>query len=51
MHTSDIENKITQLRNDLSRYNYEYYVMAAPTISDYEFDQLLEDEKELLSLK
>ncbi len=43
MHTSDIENKITQLRNDLSRYNYEYYVMAAPTISDYEFDQLLEE--------
>ena len=47
MHTSDIENKITQLRNDLSRYNYEYYVIAAPTISDYEFDQLLEELQKL----
>ena len=47
MHTSDIENKITQLRNNLSRYNYEYYVMAAPTISDYEFDQLLEELQRL----
>ena len=47
MHTTDIENKITQLRNNLSRYNYEYYVMAAPTISDYEFDQLLEELQRL----
>ncbi len=43
MHTSDIENKITQLRKSLSEYNYQYYVMAEPTISDYEFDKLLEE--------
>lgn len=47
MHTSEIENRITLLRKDLSQHNYQYYVMAEPTISDYEFDQLLEELQRL----
>uniref|UniRef100_UPI0030DAD00C NAD-dependent DNA ligase LigA n=1 Tax=uncultured Planktosalinus sp. TaxID=1810935 RepID=UPI0030DAD00C len=30
-----------QLREELSQHNYNYYVLDAPVISDYEFDQIL----------
>lgn len=36
-----IKEKINQLREELSQHNYNYYVLDAPVISDYEFDQLL----------
>ncbi len=36
-----INQEITQLRNDLHRHNYNYYVLNQPTVSDFEFDQLL----------
>jgi len=42
-----IQNTIETLRADLRRYNYEYYVLAQPTISDYEFDQKLKELQEL----
>ena len=35
------EQEILQLTADLNRHNYNYYMLAAPVISDYEFDQLL----------
>ena len=44
----DPKEKITQLRNELREHNYNYYVLDAPVISDYEFDQKL---KELESLE
>ncbi len=37
------EQKINQLREDLRQHNYNYYVLDAPTISDYEFDMMLKD--------
>jgi DNA ligase (NAD+) len=37
------EQRINQLRTELERHNYLYYVKAAPEISDYEFDQKLKD--------
>ena len=37
----DVEQKIKDLRNELHRYNYLYYVLDKPEISDYEFDQKL----------
>ncbi len=43
MHISEIEKTINQLRKKLSDYNYQYYVMAAPDISDFEFDKMLEE--------
>lgn len=44
----NIEQKITQLRDELRQHNYNYYVLDNPTISDYEFDIKL---KELQALE
>ena len=33
-----IEEQINQLREELRKHNYNYYVLDTPTISDYEFD-------------
>ncbi|MBP8849999.1 MAG: NAD-dependent DNA ligase LigA [Breznakibacter sp.] len=41
MSQDDTYQLILQLRNDLHRHNYNYYVLNKPTISDLEFDQLL----------
>ena len=42
---SQIENpereEILALRKELERANYQYYVLNAPTLSDYDFDQKL----------
>jgi len=35
------KEQIDQLTDALKAHNYNYYVLAKPTISDYEFDQLL----------
>ena len=45
--TKKIENRINQLRRDLSDYNYQYYVLNASVITDYEFDVLLKELEEL----
>src|SRR5690606_13647286 len=42
-----LQKAIETLRADLKKYNYEYYVLAQPTISDYEFDQKLKELQEL----
>ena len=38
--TMEISEKIQTLRRELDRHNYNYYVLSAPTISDFEFDKL-----------
>jgi len=38
-----IKNKIQELSNQLEEHNYKYYVLSSPTISDFEFDKLLEE--------
>jgi DNA ligase (NAD+) len=45
---NDIESVIKELRTDLERWNYEYYVLSAPTVSDREFDEKM---KELQALE
>ena len=35
------QQRIEFLRNELEKHNYNYYVTASPTISDFEFDKLL----------
>ena len=37
----DIKNEIEQLRYQLHQYNYNYYIKNEPTISDYDFDQMM----------
>lgn len=43
MGLEEIKEKIELLRKNLTEHNYKYYVLAEPSISDYEFDKLLED--------
>lgn len=42
-----IKEKINQLREELHQHNYNYYVLDAPVISDFEFDQLLKQLQNL----
>ncbi len=42
MGLEEIKEKIELLRKNLSEHNYKYYVLAQSSISDYEFDKLLE---------
>ncbi|MDA9660649.1 NAD-dependent DNA ligase LigA, partial [Flavobacteriaceae bacterium] len=37
----EVKYKIEQLRAALHEHNYNYYLLDAPTISDFEFDQML----------
>ena len=41
------ESRIQALRAELERHNYNYYVLSAPTISDFEFDQKMRELQEL----
>jgi DNA ligase (NAD+) len=41
MATKQVEQEVAQLREELNRHNYLYYVEAAPEISDREFDRLM----------
>jgi DNA ligase (NAD+) len=42
--------KINQLREELHRHNYKYYVENAPEISDYEFDMKMRELQDLEAL-
>lgn len=44
---SNIEQKITSLRDELREHNYKYYVLDQPSISDYEFDMKLKELQKL----
>lgn len=43
MSLFDIKNQIDNLVNELKQHNYNYYVLATPSISDYDFDQKLKE--------
>ncbi len=43
MTAAEAKQKIEQLSKDLEQHNYNYYALDNPTISDYEFDKLLEE--------
>ncbi len=42
MRKEDAAAEIEQLKKEINRHNYLYYVQAKPEISDYEFDTMLE---------
>ena len=44
---TDIEAKIKQLRDELNRHNYNYYVLNQPTIGDMEFDLKMHELEDL----
>ena len=43
MSTQSIKQKIEQLQDLLNHHNYLYYVLDNPTISDFEFDSLMQE--------
>ncbi len=43
MDKAQAEAKIKLLSDEIEKHNYNYYVNDAPTISDFEFDKLLEE--------
>lgn len=43
MTKEDARERIAALSSALEQHNYNYYILAKPTISDYEFDMMLEE--------
>jgi len=48
MDKLQVKQRIGALSEEIRRHNYNYYVLSGPTISDYDFDMLL---NELISLE
>ena len=42
-----VESRIIELRGLLDGHNYKYYVLSQPSISDFEFDNLLKELQQL----
>ena len=42
-----VAHRIAQLREEIQAHNHAYYVLSSPTISDYDFDQLLKELERL----
>jgi DNA ligase (NAD+) len=43
MTKEEARQRIATLSDELEQHNYNYYILAKPTISDYEFDMKLEE--------
>ncbi len=43
MSNINVQQRIQAISKELEQHNYNYYVLDNPTISDYEFDKLLEE--------
>lgn len=43
----EVKDRIEVLRKELHAHNHQYYVLDEPSISDYEFDKLLEELQQL----
>jgi DNA ligase (NAD+) len=47
--SADVATRIAQLRTELDRHNYAYYVLDAPTVPDAEYDRLFRELQRLES--
>jgi DNA ligase (NAD+) len=43
MSPSEAKNRIEAISSELKQHNYNYYVLAMPTIADFDFDKKLEE--------
>jgi DNA ligase (NAD+) len=41
--TTDVKRQVEALRREIEAHNYNYYVLAQPTVTDAEFDQLFRE--------
>ena len=48
MTIDEARKRITELSETIDNHNYKYYVLAQPSISDYDFDMLM---NELIALE
>ena len=46
----NVKERIDFLRKEISEHNHSYYVLDNPSISDFEFDSLLNELKNLENL-
>lgn len=44
---SDQKKRISELVEELNKHNHRYYVMDAPSISDYDYDMMMQELKQL----
>lgn len=42
-----LKERVEQLKTELNRHNYNYYVLDNPTISDFEYDKLFAELKDI----
>ncbi len=47
MADEDVQSRIRELRELITRYNYEYYVLQQPTVPDAEWDRLFHELRRL----
>lgn len=47
MVTKDVSKRLPKLKEEIRKHEYLYYVENNPEISDYEFDQLMKELKEI----
>lgn len=45
--SDNIKDKIEELRKEINKHDYHYYVLSQPLISDYEYDQLYKELEKL----
>ncbi|MCZ4695134.1 NAD-dependent DNA ligase LigA [Ancylomarina euxinus] len=43
MNKTEALQRITELREQLHKHNHNYYILSQPTISDFDFDMLMND--------
>jgi DNA ligase (NAD+) len=43
IYKKELKEKVATLRKEIEEYNYKYYVLAEPVISDYEYDKLMQE--------
>ena len=44
-----IKERLEYLKSEINKHNHNYYVLDNPTISDYEYDMLFKELKEIES--
>ena len=49
MNTIDLHNRLDELKKEINYHNYRYHVIDAPVISDYEYDRLVIELREIES--
>ncbi|MBX6342655.1 MAG: NAD-dependent DNA ligase LigA, partial [Thermomicrobiaceae bacterium] len=47
MGEEDVVRRIAELRRLINQYNYEYYILDQPTVSDAEYDALMNELRQL----